>query len=546
MLVLLWMLDVGCWSFRAVAASNPGDEVIVVYNTRIPESRAIADYYTERRQVPTNQVFGFSLPTGEDMSRAEFRDSLQKPLAQGLEERKLWHVASEIVPAATNRPARMDWRVVRSKIRYAALCYGVPLRISPDPNLKEEGTENLRPEMKRNEAAVDSELVLLPLLEQNLPLAGPLRNPAYAATNVASLHPTNGVLLVARLDGPTPAIARGLVDKAIQAEMDGLWGRGYFDIRKTTDPALKLGDDMIRSASEICRRLGFETVVDENPGTFPAGFPMSHIAVYVGWYNETVCGPFAQPTVEFMPGAFAYHLHSYSANTLRSINRFWAGPLLAKGATATMGCVDEPYLTGTPDMAIFIARFILQGFSLGEAACACQGVVSWQTTVVGDPLYRPFGRNLDELSKELDARVDKRVEWCYLRLLDLNLANGRSVTELATLMEGWKVTRQSAVLTEKLGDLYCALGKPSSAAYEWARALKLDASPQQKIRLRLTLGERLVVLERDAEAYEYYQNLLQECPNYPDKTSIYRRLLALARKLGKKDDAEKFTKAVGE
>ncbi len=124
-------------------------------------------------------------------------------------------------------------------------------------------------------------------------------------------------------------------------------------LRNITDPAYKLGDDWIRAAAEICRRAGFETVVDENPGTFPAGFPMSQIALYLGWYDANASGPFAQPTVEFMPGAFAYHLHSYSAGTLRSTSQYWVGPLLAKGATITMGCVAEPYLSGTPDVADF-------------------------------------------------------------------------------------------------------------------------------------------------------------------------------------------------
>src|SRR5260370_2649077 len=151
-LKVLWSLMIGVWSFQAMSAVVPGDEAIVVYNSRLPASKALADYYAQRRQVPTNQIFGFSLETGEDISRAEFRDSLQKPLAEELEKRKLWHIASEIVPATTNRPARVDWRVVESKIRYLVLCYGVPLRISHDPNLEEEGTENLRPEMKRNGA----------------------------------------------------------------------------------------------------------------------------------------------------------------------------------------------------------------------------------------------------------------------------------------------------------------------------------------------------------------------------------------------------------
>ena len=537
-LLSAWVV-LACCGGACLRAANPGDEVIIVYNTRVPESRGVADYYAQRRLVPTNQIFGFALSTNDNMSRAEFRNALQKPLAKTLADKKLWKIGPAIVHATTNQPGRVDWKPVESKIRYAVLCYGVPLRIEKDPTFHEEGLEKLRPEMRRDEAAVDSELTLLPMIEQKLPLAGPLRNPVYTTTNTALLHPTNGVLLVARLDGPTPAIARGLVDKALQAEADGLWGRAYFDLRNITDPGYKLGDEWIRGASEICRHLGFETVVDENPGTFPAGFPMSQIAIYIGWYDGNVSGPFAQPTVEFMPGAFAYHLHSYSAATLRSTSQYWVGPLLAKGATITMGCVDEPYLSGTPDVAVFTGRLIVLGFTFGEAACASQPVLSWQTTVVGDPLYRPFGKNPDRLTQELELRRSKLIEWSYLRVVDINQALGKPTAELVALLEQVETTKHSAVLSEKLGDLYAAQGKPSSTVYMYRQALQLDPSPQQRIRLLLTLAEKLPALDREQEAYEDYQKLLQEFPNYPDKLSIYRKLLPLAQKLDKKADVQR-------
>ena len=529
-----------CAATPAARAADSGDEVIVVYNARLPQSKELATYYAERRKVPMNQIFGFDLSTNDNMTRVEFRDSLQRPLAAQLEKAKLWHIASEIVPATTNHPGRVDWKVAQSSIRYAVLMYGVPLRILADPHLKEEIPETVKPELRRNEAAVDSELALLPLVEQKLPLFGPLRNPLYGATNLALFHPTNGVLMVTRLDGPTAAIARGLVDKALQAEKDGLWGRAYFDLRKTTEPSYKIGDDMIRNASEICRRLGFETVVDDNPGTFPDGFPMSHIAFYAGWYTEDVSGPFASPVVEFMPGAFAYHLHSYSANSLHTTNRHWAGPLLAKGVTATMGTIDEPYLSGTPDISVFTARFLLNGYTFGEAAYASQTVLSWQTTVVGDPLYQPFSRSLDQMAQALEQRKNKLVEWCYLRLLNLNQASGRPLAQSAALLERLPATTNSAVLTEKLSDLYAAQGKPASAIHACEQALKLDASPQQRLRLRLTLGERLAASGHDLEAYEDYQKLLAENPDYPDKPAIYRKLLPLAQKLNKTADAERY------
>jgi uncharacterized protein (TIGR03790 family) len=538
LLVLLTIL--ACGGVLSSGAANPGDEVIIVYNTRVPESKGVADYYAERRHVPTRQIFGFPLSTNEDISRVEFRDALQKPLAEKLKKQKLWQIGPTIVHATTNQPGRMQWKPVESKIRYAVLCYGVPLRIAHDPNFKEEGLEALRPEMRRDEAAVDSELALLPLIEDKVPLAGPWRNPVYTTTNSAMLHPTNGVLLVARLDGPSAAIARGLVDKALQAEADGLWGRTYFDLRSITDPSYKLGDDWIRGASEVCRRLGYETVVDDKPGTFPAGFPMSQIAIYIGWYDGNASGPFAQPTVEFMPGAFAYHLHSYSAATLRSTSQNWVGPLLAKGATITMGSVTEPYLSGTPDVGVFTARLVFNGFTFGEAAYACQTVLSWQTTVVGDPLYRPFGKNPDQLHKQLQSCGSKLIDWSWLRLANLSLVSGKPLAEVVAMLEQVATQKPSAVLSEKLADFYAAQGKPSSAVQTYAQALGLDPSPQQRVRLRLTLGEKLLALDRQPEAYEDYQKLLRESPDYPDKLAIYRKLLPLAQKLDKKTDMEQY------
>ncbi|HEY5910207.1 MAG TPA: TIGR03790 family protein [Verrucomicrobiae bacterium] len=532
--------------FPAVASlfgAVPGTQVVVVYNSRLPESRAVADYYAQKRQMPANQVLGFALSTNESISRAEFRDRLQSPLAKAIADQKLWRI-SATGSAANKQAAAYERRPETSIIRYAVLCYGIPLKIARDPDLKEEAAERLRPEMRRNEAAVDSELALLPLWEEKLPLTGPLRNPVYGMTNAAAISPTNGVLLVSRLDGPTPGVARGLVDLALKAEADGLWGRAYFDLRNTTEPGYKLGDDWIRGAAELCQRLGFETVIDANSGTFPSGFPMSQIALYMGWYDENASGPFAEPAVEFMPGAFAYHLHSFSASTLRSAGKGWAGPLLAKGVTATMGAVEEPYLSGTPDLPVFTARFVYAGFSFGEAVYASQPVLSWQITVIGDPLYRPCGRDFDQLQDQLQQRHSPMLPWCYLRLIDLNLANGKPAVQCLQLLEQMKAATHSAVLAEKVADLYSAQGKPSSAAQEYENALKLDPSPMQKLRLRLVLAEKLIGLNRESEAYDTHLGLLKDLPDYPDKLSVHRSLLSLAMKLNRHEEAQKWEAAI--
>ncbi|HTV76374.1 MAG TPA: TIGR03790 family protein, partial [Candidatus Baltobacteraceae bacterium] len=317
------------------------------------------------------------------------------------------------------------------------------------------------------------------------------------------------------------------------AERDGLWGRGYFDARglDKSDTNYIEGDEWILGAAEISHELGFETTVDDKRETFPADFPMSSIALYCGWYDGNASGPFALPKVEFMPGAFAYHLHSYSAATLRSTTQNWCGPLLAKGATCTMGCVYEPYLDGTPNVAVFIARWMAGGFTFGEAAWAAQRYLSWQTTVVGDPLYRPFAKSPQLMHMELLRQHSPYLEWSYLRLVDLGLARGVRMDEVSSLLENLAATTNSAVLTEKLADLYEQEGKPSSAILTWQRALQLNPSPEQRIRLRLTLGENLQAQDRDTEAVDDYKELLEESPDYPGKDSIAKKIAVLEQKI---------------
>ncbi len=518
-----------------------GNEVVVVYNKHMPGSKSVAEYYAKARHIPKRQIYGFSMTTNEVMSRDEFRDSLELPLAHRLESDGLWQFGSVTNATTNGEPQRVESRVIASKIRYAVLCYGVPLKIAPDPNLKDASNTNMNPQLDRNEAAVDSELAWLPMVESDISLAGPLRNWVYGVTNTALLNPTNGILLVARLDGPSADIAEGLVDKSLEAERDGLWGRAYFDARglAKTD-SYYLGDEWMQEGAKICSELGFETTLDNKPETFPADFPMSHIAIYCGWYAGNVSGPFTLPKVEFMPGAFAYHLHSFSADTLRSTTQNWCGPLLAKGATCTMGCVYEPYLDATPNVALFLARWMGDGFTFGEAAWAAQPCLSWQTTVIGDPLYRPFGKPPALLLAQLARRHSPLVEWSYLRVADLALAHGASIYSVDNFLENLSATAHSAVLTEKLAAIYEDEGKPSSAIDLYERALTLNPSPEQRIRLRLTLGEKLEAANRDKEAYDDYQKLLQESPDYPGRTAIYQKLLVLARKLNKSDEVAKY------
>ena len=156
------------------------------------------------RQVPEKQIYGFALTTNEEMSRAEFHDSLQMPLAKKLEADGLWKFGHVTIPATNGQPERASSaQVIASKIRYAVLCYGVPLKIAPTRTF----TRPSRKKCSRNCGATRPRWIPnsrgCRWSQMNFPLTGPLPNWLYGATNAASLNPTNGILLVARLDGPT-------------------------------------------------------------------------------------------------------------------------------------------------------------------------------------------------------------------------------------------------------------------------------------------------------------------------------------------------------
>jgi len=531
---LVALFALGLTAVTVVPAADDGGSVVVLYNSRMPASKEVAEHYARARHVPAAQVVGFSLSEGEGMSRHEFRHELQEPLF------KKFRDAGWFQTTLDSSSGKLVYKVSAASVRYLVLVYGVPVRILPDPTLTERGTEQQPAPMRRNEAAVDSELVWLPILETRPLLSGPMANEFYGQTNAAAFHPTNGVLLTARIDGPTPEIAKGLVDKALAAEATGLWGRAYFDLRGIKEGEYKQGDDWIRAGADIARQLGLPVATDERPATYSTNFPMSQIAYYAGWYDGDVSGPFSANEVDFMPGAFAYHLHSFSAANVRTATKHWVGPLLARGATATLGFVYEPYLGGTLDVGVFTARFIHHGFSLGEAAWAASPVLSWQTTVIGDPLYRPYALNPQQLHERLARDKNRLIEWSHQRVVDLNRVLGSRDTEMVAYLEEVPETAGSAVLSETLGDLYGAIGKPNSAVLMYRRALTKATSRPHRARLSMALVDKLLIEQKRDEAWTELEKFGREFPEYQNRLEVFRQMLEVAEELKKDADVKQL------
>ena len=535
----LWWILLAVWIAQILPSVRAGgEEVVVLYVQGSPESKSVAEYYASRRGVPTNQILGLNVPVGDNLSRADFVKLVELPLLDELQARKLCTYQIGTAPATNEYPARTLYKCVGSRVRYLLLTWGFPYRILEDASIKEAGMDKIPAANRRNEASVDSDLSVLGA-KGYIPLSSAIPNILAEVTNNA-IHPTNGVFMVTRLDGPTPEIAKGLVDKAMSAETNGLVGHAYFDERGLKEGPYVTGDRWMTNAATVTRLAGYSTYVDHQPETLPASFPLSQVAIYAGWYDGNVSGPFAAGTVEFMPGAIAYHLHSFSAYHLRSTTQTWVGPLLALGATATMGSVAEPYLDLTPQPHRLLERMLMRGFTFGEASIACQSHLSWQNVFLGDPLYRPAGRSLQDLDADLQSRKDPQEDWIILRKVNLYLEAGKPKPPLLKDLLSLPASTNSAVLAEKIAHLQADSINFREAIRWGGLAYKLATSPGQKLRLLLNLSDWEATRLRHAEALGWLKEVETLRPDYREIVPFRQKELGLAREASLKSEVDRL------
>ncbi len=526
-----------------VRADDLAQRVLIVYNEQNPDSKPLADYYAQKRGVPTNQVCAIHVRYDETITRREFNEEVLDPIERFmLHNRLLVQQPSTIDdPLLGSVPSL---QTVDCRISYIVLMYGVPLRIDTDKSIIERA-ENLsmRKELKRDEASVESELALLPTA--NHPLLGPLPNPFFGSQASRFEAPMNRqMLLVGRLDGPDPATVRRMIDDALATEYYGLNGRAYFDAQGTTDKGYVMGDDWIKASNRMFREAGFECVLDEQPEVFNQDFPMTDAAIYAGWYEPRVTGPFVRKDFKFRAGAIAYHIHSSSGASIRTSVGHWVGPLLAKGAAASMGNVYEPYLTFTPHIDRFFQRLLKGGIFI-EAAYCSEPALSWQTTFVGDPLYAPFKTSVDDQIARLEADKKPDVEWAYLRKVNLLLLAGRRA-EAETLCRVKAEVLSSTVLWEKCGDIAHSAVHDDDAIGWYKKALEQTSDLYRKIRIMAKLA---VAYENNREpnlALAKYEQLTQLVPDARNAVEYFKKVRDLEFATGQRDKAEALQPRIDE
>ena len=384
--LLFWAIVVSCltwWGALTARASQRGappavssatplnERVLVVYNTEVPESLEVADYYMSRRGIPQNRKCAISPQTTTGINFDAFDATIKTPIRNCLNaigrEHILYIVFSYQTPYKTFVATTLSGFETRALDQYVADIWD---EYSP-----------------ANVLFIDHPYYAAAQTQGNA------YQPFVSLADYRLQAGAKAIYSVWRLDAPTLSLAKGLVDKALAAETNGLAGQGCFDrnrgsaLQTLPDAGYFAADWELHRAADFARQAGFAVTEDHNEaefGTLPAPLRCDNAAFYSGWYSYNNYND----AFTWNPGAIGYHIDSASAFDPRG-GANWSANALIRGITVTSGSVNEPYVEGLP-RADGLFRNIFEGANAGDAFLRNTAFLKWMVLNIGDPLYRPF------------------------------------------------------------------------------------------------------------------------------------------------------------
>ncbi|MDR2982858.1 MAG: TIGR03790 family protein, partial [Puniceicoccales bacterium] len=469
------------------------ENVVVVVNRDDIDSLEIARHYIKARNIPEKNLIEMSLSHNEEITWEVFQRTIWNPLLKELIKRE-WLTGT--VKPDPDKAGRQRLVVGENKIGYLVLCRGVPLRIANSAEvLEQEALRNINEAFAVTTASVDSELTLL--AHPDSTATALVQNPSFNKKALVQGAGRKEFICVARLDGPSRSDCQRMVDNAILAEQKGLLGRAYIDCGGPHPQ----GDAWLKETGKLLGRLGYDLTLDETPALLGYDTRFDAPAFYFGWYSGNVDGRLADPSLRFPPGAIALHIHSFSAVTTRSFSQGWVGPLVGRGVPLTLGSVAEPELQFTTIPPLMLAGLI-QGMQAGEAYMLATPAFSWQTILVGDPLYRPFKYNLKSQLVETSTNETPLLFYACLREANLLKAENKN-TEAAQVI---------ALAAQKYPGLSAqfALAKDSAgrgAAWSWPDDVGND---NDDIGLQVEIARFLKKEKKLTAAVSMYRRILDK------------------------------------
>lgn len=336
-----------------------------------PEQRAIAERQLKVVEIAVKGRYG--MPTAPDgTNTVDFEHSRTKAMETelSLKQNMRWH------PDAATLRRQMD--AIETMTGLSGIVNAFIMEMRPSMYF---------------DAAVDNELALI--WHGNYKLGAGLMNPLFYKSSPepsppAGVLPKNviwpAVYLTARIDGPTAADARRIIDDSMAVEKTGLNGTVYLDAGgkyPSYDFHYKNLADYIAANTKM------KVVLDEKPTLFPPG-SCPDTALYTGWYHLRTY----DPAFIWNKGSVGFHLASFEAADLRNpAATDWCVKIIQNGAAATLGPVSEPGLGAFPLPEDFFPLLLTGKDTIAECYWRTLPNISWQMTLIADPLYTPFKVN---------------------------------------------------------------------------------------------------------------------------------------------------------
>jgi uncharacterized protein (TIGR03790 family) len=501
----------------APAAAQKRRDLLLVVNTRSPESVAVGEHYARARQIGEDGIVRLAVEPRDEVSRFEYGRAIEAPIAAWLARER-----------------------AQDRILYIVLTKGVPLRIAGTGG--RVGTA----------ASVDSELTLLYRRLTGVPVApgGRVENPYFLGDRPIEQaepfsHAGHDIYLVTRLDGFTVADVAALIDRGLSARNAG---RILLDQRAALDDP---GNRWLAAAAARLRALGLgdRVVLDETSQVLR---DVPDVLGYASWGSTDPAIRTRRLGLGFAPGALASLFVSTDGRTFTEPPAAWtvgdwkdraayyagspqslAGDLVREGVTGLAAQVAEPFLDGAVRPDILFPAY-LAGFTLAEAFYLAVPYLSWQTIVIGDPLVRigdrPAVNGLD-LDPPIDAETGLPRLFAARRLARAPAAAKREAVKRALLAEslmargdtetGRQALEEAVALDPRLEGARLNL----AMAYERAKAFDKAAAHyravlEQNPRSVVALNNLAYILadreKRPADALPYAQRAYTLAPGDPN------------------------------
>jgi uncharacterized protein (TIGR03790 family) len=364
---------------QAQTASSLALRTLIVYNANNPDSLTVANYYAAKRNIPVQNLCAIAPPATDILTWSQYVSSVKTP-----------------VQACLNAlsPARILYIVFTYQTPYDVMGSTSPLFYALDQYVADiwdqYSTQDFFP---------------YPYLTQLQPYyadsqsQGNVYQPFVSFAGWRNTIASRLIYSVWRLDAPSAALAMGLVDKAIAAEHSGLSGQACLDrqlgnISGIDDSDYGEGDWDLHQAATFSGLAGFAYIEDPNPQEFgtPPAPDCPGAALYSGWYSYN----HYNDAFTWNTGAIGFHLDSASAANPRGGSN-WSANAIIKGITLTTGAVNEPELRGLVRPGGTF-RDLFQGANVGDAFLRNTRWLKWMILNIGDPLYRPFPKGLQNFN----------------------------------------------------------------------------------------------------------------------------------------------------